>query len=57
MLLYRRAKGIEPANIAEIKKKVAPRKRVGQTQWDDHAPGIESVCDFSFDMRRRIGIF
>jgi hypothetical protein len=52
MLLCRRVKRIEPTNIAEIKKKVPPGKRVGQSQWDDDAPGIESMCDFSLDMRR-----
>jgi hypothetical protein len=56
-MLLCRAKCIEPANIAEIKKKVAPGKRVGQTQRDDDAPGIESMCDLSFYMRRCIGIF
>src|SRR6202043_4195436 len=57
MLLCRRVKRIEPTKIAEIKKKVPPGKRVGQSQWDDDAPGIESMCDFSLNMRRCIGIF
>jgi hypothetical protein len=57
MLFRRWAERIEPANIAEIKKKIAPRERLGEPHWDELTLGIESMCDFSLDMRRRISIF
>jgi hypothetical protein len=56
ILSFRRIKRIEPTHIVEIKKKVAPGRRFGQPHRENCTSGVESMRDFSFYMRRRIGI-